>query len=34
VPGRDGTILQVRADAGADPAAVAALAEKVAARLP
>jgi hypothetical protein len=33
VPGRDGTILQVRADAGADPAAVAALAEKVAARL-
>jgi hypothetical protein len=33
VPGRDGTILQVRADAGADPAAVAALAEKVASRL-
>lgn len=33
VPGQDGTILQVRADAGADPAAVARLAEKVAARL-
>ncbi|EWM12923.1 hypothetical protein, partial [Kutzneria sp. 744] len=28
VPGRDGTILQVRPDAGADPTAVAALAEK------
>jgi len=34
VPGQDGTILQVRAEAGADPAAVARLAEKVAARLP
>lgn len=33
VPGQDGTILQVRADSGADPTAVAALAEKVAARL-
>ncbi|QUQ67967.1 hypothetical protein [Kutzneria sp. CA-103260] len=33
VPGQDGTILQVRADAGVDPAAVAKLAEKVAARL-
>ncbi len=33
VPGQDGTILQVKPDAGADPAAVARLAEKVAARL-
>ena len=33
VPGRDGTILQVKADAGTDPAAVATLAAKVAARL-
>jgi hypothetical protein len=33
VPGQDGTVLQVRADAGADPAAVAKLAEKVSERL-
>ena len=33
VPGRDGTILQVRADAGVDPAALAKLAERVAACL-
>ena len=33
VPGQDGTILQVRADAGVDPAALDALASKVANRL-
>lgn len=33
VPGQDGTVLQVRTDAGADPAAVAKLAEKVSERL-
>lgn len=33
VPGQDGTVLQVKADAGADPAAVARLAEQVSARL-
>ncbi|MFC0434427.1 hypothetical protein [Kutzneria buriramensis] len=33
VPGQDGTILQVRADAGVDPAAVAKLAAQVSARL-
>jgi hypothetical protein len=34
VPGQDGTILQVRADAGVDAAALTALAAKVATRLP
>jgi hypothetical protein len=33
VPGQDGTILQVRADAGVDPAALGELASKVANRL-